>query len=62
MAIKGPKMAVFWPSWAEFCENQKRLGHSLTFTPERMYTKFQKFGSSDWVTNEQKDGRAGLKS
>ena len=23
MAKKGQKMAVFWPSWAEFCENKK---------------------------------------
>ena len=61
MAKKGPKMAVFWPWRAEFCKNQKRLGHSLTFTPERLYTKFQKIwlirlGENALQTNGRTDG------
>ena len=65
MAKKGPKIAGFWPWGAEFCENQKRLGHSLTFTPERLYTKFQKIWlirlgenalQTDERTNERTDG------
>ena len=35
-------MTILWPPRAEICENKKRLRHSLTFTPERLYTKFQK--------------------
>ena len=27
---------------SNFAKIKKRLGHSLTFTPERLYTKFQK--------------------
>ena len=40
----------------------KRLGHSLTFTPERLYTKFQKIwlirlGENALQTNGRTDGR-----
>ena len=32
---KGKKIAVFLPWRAEFCNNKKRLRHSLSFIPER---------------------------
>ena len=61
MAKKGQKMAVFWPWRAEFRENKKKLGHSLTFTQERLYSKFQKIwlirlGENVLRTDERADG------
>ena len=39
---KGQKWTFFGPPGPNFAKIKKRLGHSLTFTPERLYTKFQK--------------------
>ena len=39
---KGQKWPFFGPPGPNFAKIKKRLGHSLTFTPERLYTKFQK--------------------
>ena len=64
---KGKKWPFFGPPGPNFAKIKKRLGHSLTFTPERLYTKFQKIwlirlGENALRTNERKDGRTGLKS
>ena len=45
-----------------FAKIKKRLGHSLTFTPERLYTKFQKIwlirlGENALRTDGQTNGR-----
>ena len=61
MARKGPKIAVFGPGGPNFAEIKKRLGHSITFTQERLYTEFQKFGSSV-LRYGQTDRRTGLKA
>jgi len=53
---KGQKWPFFGPGGPNFEKIKKRLGHSLTFTPERLYTKFQK----NWLIGEnalQTDGR-----
>ena len=42
---KTTKIAKKGPNFAKI--KKKKLGHSLTFTPERLYTKFQKIGLSD---------------
>ena len=42
MAKKGEKWLFFGPGGPNFVKIKKRLGHSLTFTPERLYIKFQK--------------------
>ena len=59
MAKKWPKMAVFWPSRAEFCENQKKAWTFSYFCPERLYTKFQKIWlirlGEKCVTDERTD-------
>ena len=48
MAKKGPKMAVFWPWRAEFCNNQKKTWTFSYFYPrEAVYQISEKFGSSD---------------
>ena len=62
MTKKEPKNCRFLPWRVEFSENQKRLGNSLTFTPERLNNKFQKIwlfrlGENALQTNERTDGR-----
>ena len=64
---KGQKWPFFGPGGPKFEKIKKRLGHSLTFTPERLYTEFQKIwlirlGENALQTNERMDGRTGLKS
>ena len=59
---KGQKWPFFGPPGPNFSKIKKRLGHSLTFTPERLYTKFQKIwlirlGENALRTNRQTDGR-----
>ena len=58
----GQKRLFFGPGGPNFAKIKKRLGHSLTFTPERLYTKFQKIwlirlGENALRTNRQTDGR-----
>ena len=58
---KGKKWPFFGPGGPNFAKIKKRLGHSLTFTPERLYTKFQKIwlirlGENALQTNERTDG------
>ena len=67
MAKKGPKMTVFGPGGPNFAKIKKRLRHSLTFTPERLYTKFQKIwlirlGENTLQTDGRTDEGTGLKS
>ena len=65
----GKKGYSFGPGGPNFAKIKKRLGHSLTFTPERLYTKFQKIwlirlgenalqtdGQTNGQTNGQTDG------
>ena len=59
---KGQKWPFFGPPGPKFAKIKKRLGHSLTFTPERLYTKFQKIwlirlGENALRTDERTDGR-----
>ena len=59
---KGQKWPFFGPPGPNFAKIKKRLGHSLTFTPERLYTKFQKIwlirlGENALRTNGRTDGR-----
>ena len=59
---KGQKWPFFGPPGPNFAKIKKRLGHSLTFTPERLYTKFQKIwltrlGENALQTDGQTDGR-----
>ena len=59
---KGQKWPFFGPPGPNFSKIKKRLGHSLTFTPERLYTKFQKIwlirlGENALQTNGRTDGR-----
>ena len=61
MAKKGQKWPFFGPPGPNFAKIKKRLGHSLTFTPERLYTKFQKIwlirlGENALRLNGQTDG------
>ena len=60
MAKKGPKMAVFWPSRAEFCENQKKAWTFSYFYPrEAVYQISENLAHQTWrkcVTNGQTDG------
>ena len=58
---KGQKWPFFGPPGPNFAKIKKRLGHSLTFTPERLYTKFQKIwlirlGENALQTNGRTDG------
>ena len=58
---KGQKWPFFGPPGPNFAKIKKRLGHSLTFTPERLYTKFQKIwlirlGENALRTDGQTDG------
>ena len=63
MAKKGAKNGRFFgPPGPKFAKIKKRLGHSLTFTPERLYTKFQKIwlirlGENALQTDERTNGR-----
>merc|ERR1712148_115717 len=55
------KGSKFDPPGPKFAKIKKRLGHSLTFTPERLYTKFQKIwlirlGENALQTNGRTDG------
>ena len=64
---KGQKWPFFGPGGPNFAKIKKRLGHSLTFTPERLYTKFQKIwlirlGENALQTDERTNERTGLKS
>ena len=60
---KGQKWPFFGPPGPNFAKIKKRLGHSLTFTPERLYTKFQKIWLSRLGENALRtNGRTGLKS
>ena len=57
----GQKWQFFGPSGPKFAKIKKRLGHSLTFTPERLYTKFQKIwlirlGENALQTDGRTDG------
>ena len=57
---KGQKWPFFGPPGPNFAKIKKRLGHSLTFTPERLYTKFQKIwlirlGENALQTDERTD-------
>ena len=59
---KGQKWPFFGPPGPNFAKIKKRLGHSLTFTPERLYTKFQKIwlirlGENALRTDGQTDGQ-----
>ena len=63
---KGQKWPFFGPPGPNFAKIKKRLGHSLTFTPERLYTKFQKIWlirlgenalQTDGRTDKRTDGR-----
>ena len=59
---KGQKWPFFGPPGPNFAKIKKRLGHSLTFTPERLYTKFQKIwlirlGENALRTDGQTNGR-----
>ena len=66
MVKKGPKMAVFWPSRAEICENQKKAWTFSYFYPrEAVYQISENLAHQTWrkcVTNGQTDKRTGLKS
>ena len=62
---KGSKLPFFGPEGPNFEKIKKRLGNSLTFTPERLYTKFQKIClirlgenalQTDGRINERTDG------
>ena len=62
MGKKGQKWPFFGPGGPNFAKIKKRLGHSLTFTPERLYTKFQKvwlirLGENALQTDERTNGR-----
>ena len=55
------KYAFFGPGGPNFAKIKKMLENSLTFTPERLYTKFQKIwlirlGENALQTNERTDG------
>ena len=59
---KGKKLPFFGPPGPNFAKIKKRLRHSLTFTPERLYTKFQKIwlirlGENALQTDGRTDGR-----
>ena len=61
MAKKGQKWPFFGPGGPNFAKIKKRLEHSLTFTPKRLYTKFQKIclirlGENALRTNGRTDG------
>ena len=66
MAKKGQKIAVFWPSRAEICENQKKAWTFSYFYPrEAVYQISENLAHQTWrkcVTNELTNGRTGLKS
>ena len=67
MAKKGQKWPFFSPEGPNFAKMKKRLGHSLTFTPERLCTKFQKIwlirlGENALRTEERTNKQTGLKS
>ena len=62
---KGQQWSFFGPPGPNFSKIKKKLRHSLTFTPERLYTKFQKIWLirlgeyallTDERTNKQTDG------
>ena len=58
---QGQKWPFFGPGGPNFAKIKKRLGHSLTFTPERLYTKFQKIwlirlGENVLQTDKRTDG------
>ena len=58
---KGQKWSFFGPPGPNFSKIKKRLRHSLTFTPERLYTKFQKIwlirlGENALQTDGRTDG------
>ena len=61
MAKKGPKMAVFWPWGAEFCENQKKAWTFSYFYPrEAVYQISENLAHQTWrkcVANGRTDGR-----
>ena len=61
MAKKGQKMAAFWPSRAEFCENQKKAWTFSYFYPrEAVYQISENLAHQTWrkcVTNERTNGR-----
>ena len=61
MAKKGPKMAVFWPSRAEICENQKKAWTFSYFYPrEAVYQISENLAHQTWrkcVANGRTDGR-----
>ena len=61
MAKKGPKMAVFWPSRAEFCENQKKAWTFSYFYPrEAVYQISENLAHQTWrkcVTDERTEER-----
>ena len=60
MAKKGQKLPFFGPGGPSFTKIKKRFGHSLTFAPERLYTKFQniwhiRLGENVLLTEERTD-------
>ena len=63
MAKKGPKMAVFWPSRAEICENQKKAWTFSYFYPrEAVYQisenlRLIRLGENALRTNGRTNGR-----
>ena len=61
MAKKGQKMAVFWPSRAEICENQKKAWTFSYFYPrEAVYQISENLAHQTWrkcVANGRTDGR-----
>ena len=61
MTKKGPKMAVFWPSRAEFCENQKKAWTFSYFYPrEDLCQISENLAHQTWrkcVTNGRTDKR-----
>ena len=61
MAKKGQKMAVFWPSRAEFCENQKKAWTFSYFYPrEAVYQILENLAHQTWrkcVTDKRMDGQ-----
>ena len=64
---KRQKNCRFFPGGTKFAKIKKRLGNSLTFTPERLYTKFQtiwlfRLGENALRTDKWTDGRMGMKS
>ena len=61
MAKKGQKFAVFWPSRAEFCENQKKARTFSYFYPrEAVYKISENLAYQTWrkgVTDGRTDKR-----